>query len=200
MPDHLVIQVVFDKAVSSGVDQVGDTIPIHAAQDVVVDGYVIVRAGATGEGSIASVNPASKSTPGQLMYNIDYITGIDAKKIRLTAAAANDHNTAATNGTVNDSMNDARINGATAAAASTVASGIAGSGVLSAVPFVGGFASVVNMSGIFHKSSKPREAVIAANTNVRAFVLGVVHTRSTVLGMNATPAPQRAPGDDGYAH
>jgi hypothetical protein len=191
---------VLDRAVSSGVDKVGDAIPIHAAQDVVVDGYVIVRADAGGEGSIASANPASGATPGQLMYNIDYITGIDGKKIRLTAAATNDHNTAAMSGTANDNINDARINGATAVAASSVASGLASSGVLSAVPFFGGIANIANMRGIVHKKSKPREAVIAANTDVRAFVLGTVHTRSNVLGTNATPAPQRAPGDDGYAH
>jgi hypothetical protein len=72
--------------ISSATAQVGDIIVIAAAQDVVVDGYVVVAKGAGGQAEIAAVERAhGNGGSGQLGIKMDWISAVDGERILLTS-------------------------------------------------------------------------------------------------------------------
>lgn len=72
--------------ISSSTAQVGDTISIIAAEDVVANGYIVVAKGAGGQAEIASVERAhGNGGSGKLGIKMDWITAVDGEKIRLTS-------------------------------------------------------------------------------------------------------------------
>ncbi len=74
--------------VSSGKMKEGDTFQVQAAQDVVVNGMVVVRSGAEGQGTIGEVDQAGgNGHSGALTLNFDWIHSVDGGKIRLSQGA-----------------------------------------------------------------------------------------------------------------
>ncbi len=74
--------------VSSSKVKDGDTFQVQAAQDVVVNGMVVVRNGALGQGTIGEVDQAGgNGHSGALTLNFDWIYSVDGGKIRLAQGA-----------------------------------------------------------------------------------------------------------------
>ena len=73
--------------ISSATAQVGDVINILAAEDVSIDGFVVIRKGAGGEAEIKSVERAhGNGGSGKLGLQMDWIAAVDGEKIALTSA------------------------------------------------------------------------------------------------------------------
>ena len=71
--------------VSSSNAKVGDTFPIRAVRSVVVDGWVVIARGATGEGEVVAVDRAGPhGHAGSLKVRTDWIYGVDGNKVQLT--------------------------------------------------------------------------------------------------------------------
>ena len=82
VPVHLVT------ALSSGSVKPGDTFAVQAAQDVSVNGMVVVRSGAAGQGTIGEVDHAGgNGHSGSLVMNFDYVYSVDGGKIKLSDTA-----------------------------------------------------------------------------------------------------------------
>lgn len=81
VPVHVVGQV------SSGQVKPGDTFQVQAAGDVVVNGMVVIRDGAEGQGVIGEVDHAGgNGHSGALTMNFDWVYAVDGGKIRLSQA------------------------------------------------------------------------------------------------------------------
>ena len=81
VPVHVVGEV------SSGKLKSGDTFAVAAASDVVVNGFIVVRKGSLGQGTIGEVAHAGGSgRSGSLTLNFDWIYASDGGKIHLAAA------------------------------------------------------------------------------------------------------------------
>lgn len=86
VPGGTPITFIVTDTVSSGSAKVGDTFQINAAQDVVVNGYVVIAKGAGGQGEVAKVDPAgAHGHAGSLGVQMDWVYAVDGNKIRLTA-------------------------------------------------------------------------------------------------------------------
>lgn len=86
IPGGTHLQVVAVDKVSSGTAKVGDTFAVQAAQDVAVDGWVVIKKSAAGQGEVLSVDHAgSHGHAGNLGVQLDWIYGIDGEKIHLTS-------------------------------------------------------------------------------------------------------------------
>ena len=71
--------------VSSATAKVGDTFSIRAVHNVVVNGWVVIARGATGQGDVVSVDRAGPhGHAGSLKMKMDWIYGVDGNKIQLT--------------------------------------------------------------------------------------------------------------------
>ena len=69
---------------SSSTANVGDLFAFTAAEDVVIDGRVTVRAGALGQGEVVSVAHAGSSgRSGSLGLKYDWVFSVDGGKIKL---------------------------------------------------------------------------------------------------------------------
>lgn len=72
--------------VSSHTANVGDTFAIVATQDVVVDGWLVVAKGASGQGEVVSVERAgSNGHAGNIGLQMDWIFATDGEKLKLTS-------------------------------------------------------------------------------------------------------------------
>lgn len=62
-----------------------DTFAFQATQDVVINGYVVIKKGAPGQGTITAVDgAASNGHAGKLAMRFDYVMSTDGLKIPLT--------------------------------------------------------------------------------------------------------------------
>jgi hypothetical protein len=87
MPGGTPIPVHVVGSVSSASMKDGDPFQIQAANDVVVNGMVVIRAGALGAGTIGTVDHAGgNGHSGSLTLNFDWIYAVDGNKIRLANA------------------------------------------------------------------------------------------------------------------
>jgi len=76
------VHVVGD--VSSNKLKAGDTFQVQAAKDVVINGFIVVRSGTLGQGTIGEVGHAGGSgRSGSLTLNFDWIYASDGGKIHL---------------------------------------------------------------------------------------------------------------------
>jgi hypothetical protein len=193
VPNGLLVHVVLDSELTSGKAVVGEEFPLHVLEDVVANGYVVVKAGALGAGKITTVTPAGRGTAGSLAYDIVYVQTVDGKKLRLTSNMAVTQNVDAVNGTANDQAR---------ATTSSVATSVATSTALGQVGAVlGPLGSIVAFAPGLFGAKKGRDAVVAANTPLNAYVLGTVHVVSNFKATTeAQPGPKPSPSDDGYAH
>jgi secreted trypsin-like serine protease len=73
--------------VSSASLKDGDTFQFQAAQDVVVNGMIVVRSGSLGSGTIHDVDHAGgNGHSGSLTLNFDWIYAVDGGRIHLASA------------------------------------------------------------------------------------------------------------------
>jgi hypothetical protein len=195
----LVVHMALDQELSSGKTTVGAEFPVHATDDVVANGYIVVRAGAAGIGRVTAVTPAGRGSAGSLAYEFVYVMAIDGKKLRITSTPLA---LAAKNGPKREpSMADDAAQAATSAASgqavSATSDAASGTGPI-AGPVTGAIAGSLASSvtgSLFGGPKKGPEAVVAAKTASTAYVSDTVHVASTT---KAAPAPK--PTDDGYAH
>jgi hypothetical protein len=81
VPVHLV------GSISSGSAKAGDTFQIQAAQNVVINGMIVIRNGAGGEGRVTEVDAAGgNGHSGALGVTFEYIYSADGGRIRLLDA------------------------------------------------------------------------------------------------------------------
>lgn len=86
LPGGTALTVVLTEKISSGDANVGDTFDIEAAQDVIIDGWLVVKKGAPGQGEILAVDRAgSHGHPGSLGVQMDWIYSVDGHKVKLTS-------------------------------------------------------------------------------------------------------------------
>lgn len=96
----VVLQV--EHPVSSGAVHVGERIPLVVADDVVVDGFVVVRQGAEGEGVVDSVTPAgSGGAGGAVAFTCEWVRAVDRSRLGITGSLSG-------NGGYRDSGNSAQ--------------------------------------------------------------------------------------------
>lgn len=70
--------------VSSRTAHVGDTVKLAVAEDVIVDGYVLIARGAEGKGTVDAVQPAQMDgVQGQLRVSYKWVRAVDGSKIRV---------------------------------------------------------------------------------------------------------------------
>ena len=189
------IKVVVDSELTSGKAVVGEEFPLHVVEDVVANGYVVVNAGALGAGKITAATPAGKGTSGTLAYDIVYVKTVNDKKIRLTSNLQMTQNADAMSATVNDQIRRSATSTAASIGTSTVLSQAAG--------MLGPLGSVIAYAPGLFGPKKGREAIVALNTPLNAFVLGTVHVASNIKSVGAATAravPSPGATDDGYAH
>lgn len=72
--------------VSSHTANIGDTFAIVAAQDIVIDGWLVIAKGASGQGEVVSVERAgSNGHAGSIGLQMDWIFATDGEKVKLTS-------------------------------------------------------------------------------------------------------------------
>jgi hypothetical protein len=80
------VPVAATEKISSATAQVGDLIEVSATEDVVVDGFIVVRKGAGGQAEIQSVERAhGNGGSGKLGIQMDWIAAVDGERIRLSS-------------------------------------------------------------------------------------------------------------------
>jgi hypothetical protein len=85
VPAGTKIAILADEEISSGSAKKGDVFGFTAANDLIVNGYIIVKKGAHGEGLVSSAEPSgSHGHAGRLGLQFDYIYAVDGAKIKLT--------------------------------------------------------------------------------------------------------------------
>jgi hypothetical protein len=88
VPGGMVIPVRVLGSLSSANEKPGDTFQVQAAHDVIVNGMVVVSAGAEGQGTIQLVDSAGgNGHSGTLALNFDWIYSVDGGKIHLSNGA-----------------------------------------------------------------------------------------------------------------
>lgn len=86
LPGGTSVKFTVTDKISSGNATVGDTFGIKAADDVVVDGWIVIAKGAGGLAEVLKVERAgSHGHPGTLAIQLDWVYGVDGNKIKLTA-------------------------------------------------------------------------------------------------------------------
>ena len=86
IPGGTPLKVTLVDKISSSNANVGDTFAIHAAEDVVVDGWVVIPKGAVGQGEVLTVDRAgSHGHPGSIGIQMDWMFAADGEKLHLTS-------------------------------------------------------------------------------------------------------------------
>jgi hypothetical protein len=86
LPGGTPIKVALTDKISSATANVGDTFDVEAAEDIVVDDWIVVKKGAPGQGEVLAVDRAgSHGHPGSLGVQMDWIYSADGHKVRLTS-------------------------------------------------------------------------------------------------------------------
>jgi hypothetical protein len=81
------VAVHVDGSISSGTANVGDTFQLKADKDVTVNGWVVIKQGAGGQGTVTSVDHAGKhGKQGNLGIRFDYIFAVSGEKIQLSSS------------------------------------------------------------------------------------------------------------------
>lgn len=85
IPGGTALTVQLVGKISSSDANVGDVFAVKASKDVVVDGWVVIAAGAGGQGEVLSVDRAgSHGHAGTMGIRMDWIFAVDGEKIHLT--------------------------------------------------------------------------------------------------------------------
>jgi hypothetical protein len=114
------VTVHVKSAVSSSRAQAGDTIALQVADDVVVNGYIVIARGADGLAEVTSATPAGANSNGQLAIQYKWVRAVDGSKIGVTGtsslAARSNSNDSDPATTLSDGSNAAQSAGITQAA------------------------------------------------------------------------------------
>jgi hypothetical protein len=90
VPGGTPITFIVNDTVTSATAKVGDTFQINAAQDVVINGWIVVAKGAGGQGEVVKVDPAgAHGHAGSLGVQMDWVFAVDGNKIALTSQPKN---------------------------------------------------------------------------------------------------------------
>jgi len=82
----LPVRVSLENPISSSNAKAGDVFAIRASEDVVAQGYVLVRKGAQGQEEIVAADGAGgNGHPGSLTLKYDWIYAADGLKVRLSS-------------------------------------------------------------------------------------------------------------------
>jgi len=88
VPGGTPLSISVNDPVSSGSAKAGDVIAIHAADDLVVNGWIVVAKGAPGQAEVADAEEAGgNGHAGKLALKFDWIYATDGLKIRLSDQA-----------------------------------------------------------------------------------------------------------------
>lgn len=86
LPGGTTVSVTLTDKISSANANVGDTFAVKAADDVVVNGWIVIPKGAGGQGEVLSVDRAgSHGHPGSIGVQVNWIFAGDGEKIHLTS-------------------------------------------------------------------------------------------------------------------
>ena len=89
LPEGTEFEVVLEERVSSATAKPGAPVLLRTADDVVVDGRLVIRKGTHVRGSVAVVHPGGRmGVSGELGLRIESTTAIDGRPIRLRATSA----------------------------------------------------------------------------------------------------------------
>jgi len=81
VPFETPVTVHLKSEVSSYKAQAGDSVALQVADDVVVNGYVVMARGADGLAEVESATPASATSPGELKLVFKWVRAVDGSKI-----------------------------------------------------------------------------------------------------------------------
>jgi outer membrane biosynthesis protein TonB len=85
VPRGTLIPVRIVRKISSSTAIPGDLFRIEAASDVTVDGWIVVKKGATGQGEVVSATPAdAQGHVGNLALQMDWIDLVDGHRVHLS--------------------------------------------------------------------------------------------------------------------
>ena len=85
VPGGTSVFVNFPTELSSDSATEGQTVPVVASKDVVVNGYLIIAKGAQGQATLTKVvHSAGNGSGGQIKFNVDWINIVDGGKIALS--------------------------------------------------------------------------------------------------------------------
>ncbi|HZO94223.1 MAG TPA: hypothetical protein VFB22_10705 [Candidatus Baltobacteraceae bacterium] len=88
VPGGTTLTVSVNDPVSSGNVKAGDVVPIHADDDLVVNGWIVVAKGAPGQAEVADAEEAGgNGHAGKLALKFDWIYATDGLKIKLSDQA-----------------------------------------------------------------------------------------------------------------
>ncbi|MBV8332363.1 MAG: hypothetical protein JO192_06460 [Candidatus Eremiobacteraeota bacterium] len=87
VPRGTLVPVRVAAKLSSATANPGDTFPLRAGSDISVEGWIVIRKGALGQGEVTSAAPAH-GAPGALGLRFDWITLADGHKARLSTQRA----------------------------------------------------------------------------------------------------------------
>jgi hypothetical protein len=83
------------QAMSSRTSATGDEVPMEVAQDVVVNGFTVIRAGTIVRGSVGEARRAGRiGRGGSLSISVEATTAVDGQRIRLRSAKTREGNNA----------------------------------------------------------------------------------------------------------
>jgi hypothetical protein len=90
VPGGTPVKISVDQQLTSSEEHAGDRFQFRADDDVTVDGWIVVKRGAIGQGDVLTAEPAGgNGHPGKLQLHFDWIYGADGFKIRLSDVASN---------------------------------------------------------------------------------------------------------------
>jgi hypothetical protein len=176
--------------VSSATAQQGDTVALVVADDVIVNGYVVMARGADGLGEIERAWPASANSSGNVLLAAKWVRAVDGSKI-----GVNGELTVAGRGPSGRTDGAATVSNGVQAASSTVAASTSG-GTNAAANLVG------SVSGLFGHLNRLRQAdpkgTDAAIEPVRSISVEVRNPNGVTIvsSQKASRASPASPGAD----
>jgi hypothetical protein len=84
VPYETPVTVRVKSEVTSAKAQSGDPVPLVVADDVVVNGYVVIARGADGLAEVDSATPAASNSSGQIRVIFKWVRAVDGSKIGVT--------------------------------------------------------------------------------------------------------------------
>jgi len=86
VPGGTALKVALVDKISSATAKVGDTFAVQSTGNVVVNGWIVIAKGSSGQGEVLSVDHAgSHGHPGSLGVQMDWIYAADGEKMHLTS-------------------------------------------------------------------------------------------------------------------
>jgi hypothetical protein len=84
LPAQTLVKVALTSEVNSGKAQVGDAVPYHVVEDVMIGGRVVIPVGASGMATVAEVTAAARlGKDGRIVLDFGRITALDGTQVPL---------------------------------------------------------------------------------------------------------------------